>query len=105
MDIECKEWTSAYAGPPSTSSGTGKSLRCACIALKGQNVIAQGNALGKWPNKTLSPERATYTALGTQSIALASLNSPIQGLFDGGFITRGCAPLYPGLSLFRPFGT
>ena len=28
------------------------------IALKGQNVIAQGNALGKWPNKTLSPERA-----------------------------------------------
>ena len=25
--------------------------------LKGQNVIAQGNALGKWPNKTLSPER------------------------------------------------
>ncbi|RLS26661.1 MAG: hypothetical protein DWH70_02430 [Planctomycetota bacterium] len=26
--------------------------------LKGQNVIAQGNALGKWPNKTLSPERA-----------------------------------------------
>jgi len=75
------------------------------IALKGQNEIAQGNALGKWPNKIPSPERATYTALGTQSIALASLNSPIQGLFDGGFITRGCAPLHPGLSLFRPFGT
>jgi len=28
------------------------------IALKGQNEIAQGNALGKWPNKTPSPERA-----------------------------------------------
>jgi len=28
------------------------------FALKGQNEIAQGNALGKWPNKTLSPERA-----------------------------------------------
>ena len=40
------------------NSGTGKSLRGACIALKGQNEIAQGNALGKWPNKTLSPERA-----------------------------------------------
>jgi len=40
------------------NSGTEKSLRCACIALKGQNEIAQGNALGKWPNKTLSPERA-----------------------------------------------
>ena len=28
------------------------------FALKGQNVIAQGNALGKCPNKTFSPERA-----------------------------------------------
>jgi len=28
------------------------------FALKGQNVIAQGAALGKWPNKTLSPARA-----------------------------------------------
>ena len=38
-------------------SETGKSLRYA-FALKGQNKIAQGNALEKWPNKTLSPERA-----------------------------------------------
>ena len=38
-------------------SETGKSLRYA-FALKGQNEIAQGNALGKWPNKTPSPERA-----------------------------------------------
>jgi hypothetical protein len=53
------------------------------IALKGQNVIAQGNAPGKWHNKIPSPERATYTNLGTQSIALASLNSPFQGYFDG----------------------
>ena len=30
--------------------------------------------------------------------------SPFQGLFDGGFITRGCAPLYPGLSHFTPSG-
>ena len=34
----------------------------ACIAtafaLKGQNEIAQGNALGKWHTKTPSPERA-----------------------------------------------
>ena len=84
-------------------SETGKSLRYA-FALKGQNEIAQGNALGKWPNKIPSPEGATYTALGTQSIALASLNSPFQGLFDRGFITRGCAPLYPGLSHFTPSG-
>jgi hypothetical protein len=28
------------------------------FALKGQNEIAQGNALGKWHNKTPSPERA-----------------------------------------------
>jgi hypothetical protein len=28
------------------------------IALKGKNEIAQGNALGKCPNKTPSPERA-----------------------------------------------
>jgi len=35
-------------------AGTEKSLRYACIALKGQNEIA----LGKWPNKTPSPERA-----------------------------------------------
>jgi hypothetical protein len=51
---------------------------------EGQNMKAQGNALGKWPNKIPSPEGATYTALGTQSIALASLNSPFQGYFDGG---------------------
>ena len=30
--------------------------------------------------------------------------APFQGLFDGGFITRGCAPLYPGLSHFPPSG-
>jgi len=30
--------------------------------------------------------------------------APFQGLFDGGFITRGCAPLYPGLSHFAPSG-
>ena len=30
--------------------------------------------------------------------------APFQGLFDGGFITRGCAPLYPGLSHFTPSG-
>jgi len=31
---------------------------CNAIALKGQNEIAQGNALGKWHTKTPSPERA-----------------------------------------------
>jgi len=30
--------------------------------------------------------------------------APFQGLFNGGFITRGCAPLYPGLSQFAPSG-
>jgi len=30
--------------------------------------------------------------------------APLQGFFDGGFITRGCAPLYPGLSHFAPSG-
>ncbi len=28
--------------------------------------------------------------------------APFQGLFDRGFITRGCAPLNPGLSHFTP---
>ena len=61
------------------------------------------------------PEGATYTSLGhrprnegtvlgTQSTALASLNSPFQGYFNGGFITRGFAPLYPGLLEFTPSG-
>ena len=30
--------------------------------------------------------------------------APFQGLFDGGFITRGCAALNPGLSHFTPSG-
>ena len=30
--------------------------------------------------------------------------SPFQGLFDRGFITRGCASLNPGLSHFTPSG-
>ena len=30
--------------------------------------------------------------------------APFQDLFDGGFITRGCAALYPGLSHFTPSG-
>ena len=37
------------------------------LAIKfkeGQNMKAQGNALGKWPNKIPSPERATYTNIG-----------------------------------------
>jgi len=79
-------------------------LRGACIALKGQNEIAQGNALGKWPNKTPSPERATYTALGTQSIALASLNSPFQGLFDGEWLPGVALRLTPGYPYFAPLG-
>ena len=30
--------------------------------------------------------------------------APLQGFFDGGFITRGCAPLHPGLSHFTLSG-
>jgi len=43
---------------PSTSSGPGNLYGTLAFALKGQNMIAQGNALGKWTNKTPSPERA-----------------------------------------------
>ena len=84
-------------------SETEKSLRYA-FALKGQNMKAQGNALGKWPNKTPSPERATYTNLGTQSIALASLNSPFQGYFDGDLLPGVALRFHPGLSHFTPSG-
>ena len=74
------------------------------FALKGQNEIAQGNALGKWPNRIPSPEGATYTALGTQSIALASLNSPFQGLFDGDLLPGVALRFHPGLLEFAPSG-
>ena len=33
-------------------------LAVCSFALKGQNMKAQDNALGKWPNKIPSPERA-----------------------------------------------
>ena len=74
------------------------------IALKGQNMKAQGNALGKWPNRIPSPEGATYTALGTQSIALASLNSPFQGLFDGDLLPGVALRFHRGLLEFAPSG-
>ena len=37
---------------------TGEVNVCIAFALKGQNEIAQGSALGKWHTKTPSPERA-----------------------------------------------
>ena len=40
------------------AKGPGNLCGMPTFALKGQNVIAQGNTLGKWPNKTPSPERA-----------------------------------------------
>ena len=40
------------------SHGNGNFGGMPAFALKGQNEIAQGNALGKWHNKTPSPERA-----------------------------------------------
>ncbi len=86
------------------AQGPGNPCGMLAFALKGQNEIAQGNALGKWPNKTLSPERATYTALGTQSIALARLNSPFQGLFDGEWLPGVALRFTPGYPYFAPLG-
>jgi len=47
-----------WKGPLRQAQGPGNLCGMPIFALKGQNEIAQGNALGKWPNKTPSPERA-----------------------------------------------
>jgi len=54
------------------------------IALKGQNEIAQGNALGKWPIKPPALKGRK------SSVADYLIIAPLQGLFYGG---NG----YPGL--------
>ena len=47
-----------WKGPFRQVQSPGNLCGMSAFALKGQNEIAQGNALGKWPNKTPSPERA-----------------------------------------------
>jgi len=44
--------------------------------LKGQDNLAQGNALGMKPNRTERPERAAYK--------MSTFILPLQGEFDGG---------------------
>ena len=51
-----------------------------------------------WENGTPKPQ-----ALKGRKALLSGI-APLQGFFDGRFITRGYAPLYPGLSHFTPSG-
>jgi len=53
-----------WEGPLRQAQGPKNPCGMPAFALKGQNMKAQGNALGKWPNKIPSPEGATYTNLG-----------------------------------------
>ena len=69
---------------------------CIAIALKGQQEIAQGNALGKWHTKTPSPERAKGV--------IKWLLRPFRAYLIGDLLPGVCAPLYPGLSHFTPSG-
>ena len=75
----------------------GKSLRTPAFALKGRNEIAQGNALGKWHTKTLSPQRAKG--------AVKWLLRPFRAFLMGDLVPGVALRFHPGLSLFRPFGT